>query len=390
MILPAYKKQKGRMDMEKGNRTTTEKAVIQTTMETSGGNAAPAKTPKEKPVNNPHDKGYKLDLKKPKEFLHFLRKYVNAPWTKNLKESQLRLCDKEFISKDYEGREADLVYEVTLDGRDKLYVFILQELQSTVDHTMIFRVMMYIMNILLQYFQNTPKKQREQAGFRLPSVVPIVFYNGSDTWTAVRSLRDYQSGGTLFGDHVLNLEYYLVDLNEVEEKYILSSNTVIDNIMYCDKFRQKEELAAAVRTAYQRVSQLGRQETVEFESWVKNILLSICGNKESIVMEILNWAGKGDDDMAFQYNIIRMFENERAEGVAEGRTCNTIVLIRKKIQKGKDAATISDELEEDFETIQPLYDLIRQYPEESDEDILARYKECYKTGTPMLPAAEDD
>ena len=233
-VLPAYKKQKGRTNMEKGNRTNTEKIV-----------------------NNPHDKGYKLDLKKPKEFLHFLRKYVKAPWAENLNESQLRLCDKEFISKDYEGREADLVYEITLDSEDKLYVFILQELQSTVDHTMIFRVMVYIMNILLGYFQKTEKHEREQAGFRLPSVVPIVFYNGSDTWTATRSLREYQTGGELFDNHVLNLEYYLVDLNKVEEDYILSSNTVIDNIMYCNKFRRKEQLAEAVRIAYQRVSQLG-------------------------------------------------------------------------------------------------------------------------------------
>ena len=138
-----------------------------------------------------------------------------------------------------------------------------------------------------------------------------------------------------------------------------------------------------MRIAYQRVSQLGSQETVEFESWVKNILLSICENKESIVMEILNWARKGDDDMAFQYNIVRMFENERTEGRAEGRTeghaYTIIAQLKKKIPKGKDAATAADELEEDIAAIQPLYDLIKEYPEESDEDILARYKELCET-----------
>ena len=83
--------------------------------------------------------------------------------------------------------------------------------------------------------------------------------------------------------------------------------------------------------------------------------------------------------MAFQYNIVRMFENKRTEGREEGRVegryCNLIALLRKKFLKGKDAATAADELEEDLDTIQPLYDLIKQYPEESDEDILARYKE---------------
>ena len=92
--------------------------------------------------------------------------------------------------------------------------------------------------------------------------------------------------------------------------------------------------------------------------------------------------------MAFQYNIVRMFENERiegreegrTEGREEGRTCNLIALLRKKFLKGKDAATAADELEEDLDTIQPLYELIKQYPEESDEEILTRYKELCKTG----------
>ena len=87
--------------------------------------------------------------------------------------------------------------------------------------------------------------------------------------------------------------------------------------------------------------------------------------------------------MAFQYNIVRMFENERTEGRAEGREdgryCNLIALLRKKFLKGKDAATATDELEEDLDTIQPLYELIKQYPKESDEEILARYKELCKT-----------
>lgn len=84
--------------------------------------------------------------------------------------------------------------------------------------------------------------------------------------------------------------------------------------MYCDKFRRKTELADAVRTAFQRVNNLGSQEIEEFENWVRNILLSVCENKRSVVKEILEWARNGDENMAFKYNIVRMFEEERAEG----------------------------------------------------------------------------
>lgn len=114
-------------------------------------------TNKQQEVNSPHDKGYKRSLSHPKEFLHFLKKYIGADWMVELEEAQLTAIDKEFINKDYEGREADLIYCVTKENGDKVYIFILQELQSSVDYTMIFRVVMYVVNTLLRYFMNTEK-----------------------------------------------------------------------------------------------------------------------------------------------------------------------------------------------------------------------------------------
>ena len=183
-----------------------------------------------KNVHNPHDKGYKKDLSRPSEFIHFLKKYIGADWMMDLEESQLSLCDKEFFDKDYDGQEADLIYQVRKTDGDELYIFILQELQSTVDYTMSFRIVNYVANTLLRYFKNVKKSVREQSTFRLPAMVPIVFYNGEETWTAIRNFRDYQEDGALFGTHVLNLEYYLVNLSDIEEDLILSTNTVLDNM----------------------------------------------------------------------------------------------------------------------------------------------------------------
>lgn len=185
----------------------------------------------------------------------------------------------------------------------------------------------------------------------------------------MRSLREYQNSGELFGSYILNLEYYLVDLVQIGEEYILSTNTVLDNIMYCDKFRKKLELAGAIRTAYGRIGELGLQEREEFRNWVKYILLSVCGNKEAVVEEILSWAGDGEDDVAFKYNIIRMVENEREEGKAEGKTLKLISLIRKKVRKGNSAEEIANMLEEELAVIAQIYDSLRNHPDWADERI---------------------
>lgn len=77
--------------------------------------------------------------------------------------------------------------------------------------------------------------------------------------------------------------------------------------------------------------------------------------------------------MAFKYNIIRAFEDERAEGIAEGekkgRTLKLIGQIRKKIQKNNSVEEIADMLEEEPAFISPIYDLIQMHPDWDDEKI---------------------
>ena len=75
--------------------------------------------------------------------------------------------------------------------------------------------------------------------------------------------------------------------------------------------------------------------------------------------------------MAFKYNIIRAFEDEKADG----KLLTIISQLRRKYQKGKSISEAADDLEEDVSAILPFYDLITKYPEEDDEKILSRYKE---------------
>lgn len=313
----------------------------------------PSKTGTAGRINTPHDKGYKKSLSRPAEFLHFLKKYVGADWMMDLKESDLILCDKEMLERDYEGKEADLLYRVNMPDGTAAFIFILQELQSYVDYTMIFRILVYVVNTLVKHFLDTGKNERECAEFRLPAMVPIVFYNGQDRWTAARSMKDYQHSGNVFGNYILNLEYYLVDLSELQEEYILSTNTVLDNIMYCDRYRKKLELAGAIRTAYGRIRKLGLQEREEFRNWVKYILLSVCDMKEAVAEEILSWAGNGEDEMAFKYNIVRVFEEERAEVRAEAKVEDILDLL-------EDINTVPDELRERIMAQKDL-DILRKW-----------------------------
>ncbi|MBE5849129.1 MAG: hypothetical protein E7298_03045 [Lachnospiraceae bacterium] len=66
-------------------------------------------------------------------------------------------------------------------------------------------------------------------------------------------------------------------------------------------------------------------------------------------------------------------EEGREEGLLEGQHTKVIVLIQKKVLKGKTLDIIADELESTIEEIRPFYDAVIKYPQDmKPEDILAR------------------
>lgn len=63
-----------------------------------------------------------------------------------------------------------------------------------------------------------------------------------------------------------------------------------------------------------------------------------------------------------------------AEGLAEGEDLRLIKLIKKKIQKSKNLIQIADELQETPESIQILYDCVKEHLQQDNEDIYDIYK----------------
>ena len=69
----------------------------------------------------------------------------------------------------------------------------------------------------------------------------------------------------------------------------------------------------------------------------------------------------------------------RAEGRAEGQTITLIQQMKKKIQKSKTLIQIADELEEEPDSIQSLYECISQNVNLTTEEIYKIYTSTNKT-----------
>lgn len=149
--------------------------------------------PEKRQPHHTHDRGYRELLSSKRAFLELLKTFVREEWTKDIDEDSLVRVEKSYVLQDFSEKEADIIYKLKTKGSEVIF-YILLELQSTVDHTMPFRLLQYMLEIWRDVYNNTPEKERRRKGFRLPAIVPAVIYNGERGWTARRSFREYRRG----------------------------------------------------------------------------------------------------------------------------------------------------------------------------------------------------
>lgn len=281
------------------------------------------------------DSGYKQELAKKEQFIHFMQKYVKAEWCRGLTPDQVTLCDREFVLEDYQKRQADLVYCIHL-GKREIYVYLIMELQSKVDFTMPFRLLTLMYAFWLKVFLETPEKERKRKNFRLPVVVPILFYNGSNRWTAETEFRRYLNENELFADYVPNFKYYLVDLSQITNEYILNSNTLIDNIMALDKNRKSNKLTAMLDIVARRMKQLGKEDQVEFRKWLEFILSAACrGSSRESIEQLIEAMQKGDAQVI--HGLQKTIMEEYDAGMKAGREAGREIGKRVGLAEGRRA-----------------------------------------------------
>ena len=266
-----------------------------------------------KQTDNPHDKGYKRIFSIKKHFLHFIKKYIALEWMMDLKEEDLELIDKEFITDQFDTYESDLVYKV-YSKEGVVYLFFLLELQSYNDFTMPFRLLVYMTAIWLDHFKNCDKNKRSQKGYRLPAIMPIVLHNSERNWTASCKFSQMISNAELFGKYVVDFEYALISVNTLTESKISNSNTLIDNIFLADKKRTRQDWTDGIAELMHRIRAMDTNDLNEWITWFSNVIRKLNEDERG---ELITQLKEGDEkDMCSSFE--RLLNKEKADGRAEG------------------------------------------------------------------------
>lgn len=239
---------------------------------------------KSEEIHNKHDKSYKIFLKNKSNFLDLLKSFVKESWVEQIDEDDLEAVDNSFILKDYKEKECDIVYKVKLKGK-QVYIYLLLELQSTVDYTMPFRLLIYLVELLKIIFSNTDENFRNSKKFKLPSVIPLVVYNGEAAWTAHTSFKAMQSDSELFGNNVINFEYILFEINNYSDEELERIGNLIASVFLLDKKATPKEFIVKFKRIIKILKKLKPEQAARFKEWIKRVIITKFPEKEKKEIE---------------------------------------------------------------------------------------------------------
>ena len=156
-----------------------------------------------------HDLSHKEFYSHPENVKDLLQGFVALDCVKEFDFNTLERENGSYVEKEKGERHDDIVWR--LKWHDTwVYVYIIIEFQSEIDETMPIRIMSYVSLLLLSLYTN--KKLDYGKNRKLPPVLPIVLYNGKETWNVAKNVRDMiETGAESMQKYVPNCSYYFID-----------------------------------------------------------------------------------------------------------------------------------------------------------------------------------
>ncbi len=158
-----------------------------------------------------HDSFFKQNLKNLAVAKDFLKAFLPPEISAKIDYSSIAIESDSFIDADLVKRYSDMIFRVKMDDR-LAYLYLLVEHQSSPDPNIVFRVIGYVMRLMLEKVKQTKRSV-------YPLVYPFVYYHGEST--PYPYPLDWQSA---FDDaqallpSILAKPLQLVDLNQVPDQ----------------------------------------------------------------------------------------------------------------------------------------------------------------------------
>lgn len=187
----------------------------------------------------------------------FLRGYTKVSLLENVQPEDIEdIAEalRSFVGVEYEG---DTVKQIQLHGMAEQEVFVvgLLEHKSNVDYDVTFQLLKYLVGIWALYRNRKDKEKKgssKNKDFQYPLIIPIVYYEGQERWTADMHWKDRVEFSEAFGKYVPDFTYEVVDLQRYSNEELLSREEELSLVMMLNRVQKEADLHFAGWSGEQR------------------------------------------------------------------------------------------------------------------------------------------
>ena len=254
-----------------------------------------------------------------------IRGYVDPGLADRFNLDSLERCNGSYISQDLRGRENDIVWRVKVKD-EWVYVYLLLEFQSTVDHFMAVRLLGYI---ALLWQDLIAAKEISQDG-TLPPVLPIVLYNGDRPWSAPTCLREHiASPIDLLAKFQPDLRYLFLDENRAPTADGLAVRNLVAAVFALEQTPGLEAQRRVIAALRDWLADR-RDLKVVIGTWYAASLAptGLPGRRRSARISL------DEIEPMMATRILADIERQKAESAAQGHAEGMIDAIRRLVESG--------------------------------------------------------
>ena len=215
-----------------------------------------------------------------KENVRGLLEIVASELVESIDFSQLSPINRSFVPDNLREQESDLVFSVPLHSEsetDELLIYILIEHQSTVDSTMGFRVLFYMIQIWDSQRREWESDNVPKSQWRFRSILPILFYTGEQRWHTPLTLDAIMDIPDMFSRFVPRFDILFLSVKETDEADLTKSNHPLGWLLTVlqKEHANTEVIRAALIEAMSHINALGEEQAQQRRRAISYLLLLI-------------------------------------------------------------------------------------------------------------------
>ena len=290
-----------------------------------------------------------------------------------------------------ESRDSDTVNKIRI-GDSEIYLIALIEHQSENDFDMSFRILRYIVFIWTDYATQQEKLHKgitKSKSFLYPPILPIVYYEGTSTWSAPSNFKDRVFLSDVLGDYIPSFNYLVIPLNQYSKQDLIEKNDELSLIFLINQLQSSSE--------FHDLKDIPKEYTEHLTEDTPDYLLKIIGKVIAVLLHKLNVPDEEVYEVTDQITrrkFSMMFDNfqaydvqetrrvSREEGRLEGRIegeragriegerLHLIKQVIKRIELQYSVNQIAESLLEPLDIIQPIYDIALQQGSDYDANLI--------------------